>query len=156
MTGAMVPETTAFCGFDSQFGPDAIFLSDVDAITMTAEEARDFAAVAHWAGDHLDPDELVSSRKPRLFYQVVAGQPFRRQLGGLEEAEPFLRLGARLVAHLQQQRPRLCPTHPRLSAEPRADQKSDDECRQSEEPLFETLHSRRNRATKEREDRLSF
>ena len=46
MTGAMVPETTAFCGFDDNFGPDAIFLSDVDAITMTDEEARDFSAVA--------------------------------------------------------------------------------------------------------------
>jgi prepilin-type N-terminal cleavage/methylation domain-containing protein len=46
MTGAMVPEVTSFCGFDNQLDSDVIFLSDVDAITMTAEESRDFVAVA--------------------------------------------------------------------------------------------------------------
>ncbi|NNM31704.1 MAG: hypothetical protein HKO53_01475 [Gemmatimonadetes bacterium] len=32
------------------------------------QNVRDFAATAHWAGEHLDPEAVVASRKPRLFY----------------------------------------------------------------------------------------
>ena len=32
------------------------------------QNVRDFAATAHWAGEHLDADAVVASRKPRLFY----------------------------------------------------------------------------------------
>ena len=38
------------------------------------QNVRDFAAIAHWSGDHLDPDELVASRKPRLFYLLSGRQ----------------------------------------------------------------------------------
>ena len=32
------------------------------------QNVRDFAATAHWAGEHLDAEAAVASRKPRLFY----------------------------------------------------------------------------------------
>ncbi len=32
------------------------------------QNVRDFAATAHWAGEHLEADAVVTSRKPRLFY----------------------------------------------------------------------------------------
>lgn len=32
------------------------------------QNVRDFAATAHWSGEHLEPDAVLASRKPRLFY----------------------------------------------------------------------------------------
>ncbi len=77
MTGAMVPETAAFCGFDSQFGPDVIFLSDVDAVTMTDEAAFDHTAMAEPA----EPDggtydgSAAGVRTLRLQSLVLDGDP---------------------------------------------------------------------------------